>query len=76
MVLPTGELIMTRIGEFRYTGNGKTLEQNEEYTMYETNEGVEAYSEGESEPVEMRKATFFSLQNGKLERIEGDTPMR
>jgi hypothetical protein len=67
---------MTRIGEFRYTGNGKTLEQNEEYTVYEADGVVEAYSEGESEPVEMKKATFFSLQAGNLEQIEGETPMR
>lgn len=67
---------MTRIGEFRYNGNGKTLENNEEYTVYETDNGIEAYAPNSSEPVEMRKATFTSLLNGNLEQVEGETPMR
>lgn len=67
---------MTRLGQFRYNGNGQTLEQNTEYTIYETNDGVEAFAEGDSDPVTMKKATFASLRSGNLEQLEGATPMR
>lgn len=66
---------MSRLGEFSYNGNGETLESNEEYVVFETESGVEAYPEGEGEPVEMNKGVFASLQRGNLEKVEGSTPM-
>lgn len=62
-------------GKFVYNGNGNTLENGQTYTVFETDNGVEAYPEGESEPVEMRKATFASMQNGNLDSVENGTPM-
>lgn len=66
---------MTRLGQFRYNGNGELLENGEEYTVFEVESSVEAYPEGEAHPVEMNKGVFVSLRNGNLEEIEGDTPM-
>ena len=65
-----------KLGEFRYNGNGQLLENGKEYTMFDTGSIVEAYSEGDMEPVEMNRGVYVSLRNGNLERIEGETPMR
>lgn len=65
-----------KLGEFEYDGNGKLLEQNVNYTVFETESGIEAYAENEDEPIEMNKGAFASLRNGKLEKVEGATPMR
>lgn len=65
---------MTRLGEYQYHGNGELLENDIEYVFYETDDGIEAFPEGESEPVEMNRGTFASLERGNLERLEGYTP--
>lgn len=67
---------MSRLGEFQYHGNGELLNNGIEYVFYETENGIEAYPEGESEPVTMNKGAFASLRQGNLERLEGYTPMR
>lgn len=64
-----------KIGIFEYNGNGKLLEQNVTYTIFETENIVEAYPEGKGEPIEINKGTFTSLLNGKLEQVKGGTPM-
>lgn len=65
-----------KLGQFRYNGDGELLEQNIEYTVYETESGVEAFPENSGEPVVMSKATFVTLQRGNLEQVDGYTPMR
>lgn len=67
---------MSRIAEFRYEGDGQLLESGETYTFYETPNGVEAYPEGSGDPIPMNRGTFSTLQQGKLRRLEGATPMR
>jgi len=67
---------MTRLGEFEYNGNGQTLENNVEYTAYETDSGIEMYAEGEGDPVTLNRGNFTQMEGRTLERLEGDTPMR
>jgi hypothetical protein len=74
--MPVREPTMTRLGEYRYNGNGQTLENDTEYTAYETDSGVEMYPEGASEPITVNRGNFTQMQNRTLEPIEGDTPMR
>lgn len=71
----TSELKM-KLGYYKYDGNGKLLERDTEYAVFEVGNEVEAYPEGESEPVTMNKGTFASLQSGNLEKTEGYTPQR
>ena len=59
-----------------YDGNGKLLEQNVEYAVFEVDNEIEAYGEGSGEPVTMNKGAFTSLLNGNLEQVEGYTPQR
>jgi len=73
-VHPVRETTM-RHGNFRYDGNGTVLENGVEYTIFETDDGIEAYPEGEREAIVMNKGTFVTLRNGKLEKTEGATPM-
>lgn len=65
-----------KLGVFIYNGDGELLDNNVEYTIFETENTIEAYPEGSGEPVEMNKGTFVSLLNGKLEQVKGSTPMR
>jgi len=66
---------MSRIGEFRYTGNGKLLNNDETYTIFDIGNSYEAYPEGGTEPIKINRGTFVSLRRGNLEQTEGATPM-
>lgn len=65
-----------RIGNFVYTGGSDNLENNEEYTVYETDNGFEMFLEGEGEPdITYNSGTFNSSIRPNLNRVE-HTPMR
>jgi len=65
-----------KLGYFMYDGNGKLLETNVEYAIFEVDNEIEAYAEASPEPVTMNRGTFASLRNGNLEKVEGYTPQR
>jgi len=64
-----------KLGQFEYRGNGKILEQNIEYTLFDVGSEVEAYPENESDPIVMNKGAFATMRRGNLEQVDGDTPM-
>jgi len=65
-----------KLGEYRYNGNGQTLENDESYTAFETDEGVEMFPTGRGSPVVLNRGNFTQMEGHTLERLEGATPMR
>lgn len=67
---------VNNLGVYEYNGNGQTLDPGQ-YTFFETEEGIEAYPEGESEPVNLpNRGVFESLRSGNLDNVPNGTPMR
>ena len=79
MVLTIRETTMTnRLGNYRYDGHGQILETDEEYTIFDTEDGeIEAYPKGQGDAIILpNRGAFESLRCGRLEKVEGATPMR
>lgn len=67
---------MKKLGEYSYDGNGELLDRGVNYTLFDTGSTIEAYPEGEGEPIVMNKGAFTSLKRGKLRKNKGNTPMK
>lgn len=61
---------MTRLGRYRYIGNGTALEHGVEYTVYDTGDGyIEVYPENEPNPIRMDRWIFIFMANRNFESI-------
>jgi hypothetical protein len=67
---------VNNLGVFEYNGDGQTLDRGR-YIVFETEDGIEAYPEGEGEPVNLpNRGVFESLRSGNLDSVPNGTPMR